>query len=374
MKSWDMSRCARRQGSHEATATPFARSLRSAAAATFLGAALLSASTFVLAGIPGIQASVTSLVPATGGARVISYSTGDSTYQSAYEVRIANVTSSNINSIFFTVATSVVDKVSGLPNAMSAPFIVPVPGCTASLTNTRLDCEFGPLPAGSAPIVFTLLVTSPTVSGTAPDSNLRAGWTIQSGQGQANPSNLVYDLSEVVTLKVGSAKDGVQSYVLADGILSVADASAANAATKVKTPKPVTIGVKQIVPGGSCSPQNKKCFESTITIVNDAGAEVEFTQSDPLQIDLFRPFDSLKKNARFANAQLLYKSGAGAWVPIQTCAVDPTTSAYVIPTSYPFRCITPQVLPYAASGATGVDASGNWYFHILGLFNGVIDW
>jgi hypothetical protein len=32
------------------------------------------------------------------------------------------------------------------------------------------------------------------------------------------------------------------------------------------------------------------------------------------------------------------------------------------------------VLPIATNGQTGVDASGNWYFHILGLFNGTTDW
>jgi hypothetical protein len=50
------------------------------------------------------------------------------------------------------------------------------------------------------------------------------------------------------------------------------------------------------------------------------------------------------------------------------------TQPYAIPTAYPFRCITPQKLPYAATGETGVDSFGNWYFHILGLYNGTTDW
>ena len=91
----------------------------------------------------------------------------------------------------------------------------------------------------------------------------------------------------------------------------------------------------------SCSPQNKKCFESTVTIVDTSSGvpvEVPYTQADPLEIDLFRPA-GLKKGAKFANAILLYKSGAGAWVPIQTCelAVVPAspTQPWAIPESYP---------------------------------------
>jgi hypothetical protein len=375
MKSSEMNGSAHEHG--PCNRNPFAHSLRGLATAAFLGAALLSASTSALAGIPGIDASLTSLVPGAAGAKVISYSTGE-TYQSAYEVRITNNTSSNINNVFFTAVTNVT-------NGLSAPFTVPVTGlrpgdsCTPSMGNTRLDCQFVSLPGGTAPIVLTLLVPSPlapeAVNGTVADSTLSVGWSIQSGQGNQNPSNLVFDLSEAITLKVGSAKDGVQSYVLANTVLSVADAGAA---TKVKPPKPVTVGIKQIVPGASCSPQNKKCFESTITIVNDSGAEVPFTQADPLQIDLFRPVSSLKKNARFANVTLFYQRGSDSWAPIPTCElalVPPSpTQPYAIPTSYPFRCVTPQVLPYATTGQTGVDALGNMYFHILGLFNGIINW
>jgi hypothetical protein len=173
-----------------------------------------------------------------------------------------------------------------------------------------------------------------------------------------------------VTLQVGSAKDGVQSFVLANETLSVEDAGAE---TKVKTPKPVTVGLKQVVPGSSCSPQNKKCFESTFRIV-DADGLVGFTQDEPLVIDLFRPVSTLKKGAKFANAKLLYKGDDNVWVEIPTCLAGSTATGYVIPTVAPYRCITPQVLPYAAAGATGVDVAGNWYFHILALFNGVVDW
>jgi len=359
---------------------PFARSLRTAASAALVGLAFLSASTVALAGIPQLDASVIALVSGAPGAKVISYNTDGTTYQSAYKVHIANPSSNGgLNSIFFTLVTSVRDPVTLVPNSMTAAFIDPVvAGCTASLGNTRLDCAFGPLPPGAPAIEFILLVPSPTVVPPTPDSKLSVSWTIQAGQGQANSSNLVYDLSELVTLKVGSPKDGVQSFVLKNETLGVEDDGAK---TKVKTPQAVTVGLKQVVPGASCSPQNKKCFESTVTIVDTSTGvpkEVEFTQADPLQVDLFRPVSSLKKGAKFANANLLYKSGGGAWVPIPTCAlavVPPSpTQPYAIPTSYPFRCITPQVLPIATNGQTGVDASGNWYFHILGLFNGTTDW
>jgi len=380
MTSSKMNRPTRDVASPIAVEGRFVCSLRSAASAALMGLAMLSASTSALAGIPQLDASVTSLVSGAPGAKVISYSTGDTTYQSAYKVHIANpITNGGLNNIFFTLVTSVRDPVTLVPNGMTAAFIDPaVTGCTPSLNNTRLDCVFGPLPSGSPAIEFTLLVTSPTVVPPTPDSKLAVSWTIQAGQGQANSSNLVYDLSELVTLKVGSAKDGVQSYVLANQTLSVEEAGAE---TKVKTPKPVTVGVKQVVPGSSCSPQNKKCFESTVTIVDTSSGvpvEIPFTQADPLQIDLFRPVSSLKKGAKFANATLLYKSGGGAWVPIPTCelAVVPAspTQLYAIPESYPYRCITPQKLPYATNGETGVDAIGNWYFHILGLFNGTTDW
>ena len=384
MKSSKMNWSTRDRASRFTVGGPFARSLRIATSTALMGLAFLSASSSALAGVPGLDLTVTSQAPldSVTNTRPIAYSVTGTTYQAAYTVRMTATSPTNTVYFYaFTAATNgltpqftptVADLRPG--DSCQAPAVVPA--------GTELDCVIGPIAQGST-VTFTLLIPSPLapppdVTGKVPNSLLSVTWAVQSGQGQPNPSNLIHQGTQDVTLHVGSAKDGVQSYVLANDTLSVEDSGAE---TKVKTPKPVTVGLKQVVPGSSCSPQNKKCFESTVTIVDTSTGvpkEVEFTQADPLQVDLFRPVSSLKKGAKFANANLLYKSGGGAWVPIPTCAlavVPPSpTQPYAIPTSYPFRCITPQVLPIATNGQTGVDALGNWYFHILGLFNGTTDW
>jgi len=307
---------------------------------------------------------VTSLIPAASdGSRPISYSTGAATYQSAYAVQITNSTSSNINNIFFSAITSV-------SNGMTAPF-APVTGlrtgdsCTLSLGGTRVDCQFVSLPSGSAPISLTLLVTSPQAPNTQPDSTLGVSWAIQAGQGNSNPSNFVHQGAQDVTLKVGSAKDGIQSYVLANSDLSASDT---NAKTDVTPPTAVTIGVKQVISPSSCSPHYKPCFESTITIVDTSGNLVQFNGA-PLVIDLFRAASTLKKNAKFANAQLFYTGADGITYTIPTCDASNT-----VPTAPPRRCITQAVTGNATTGQTGVSANGDWLFHILASENGIINW
>jgi hypothetical protein len=373
MNSSEINCTAREHGSRFAVRGPFGRSLRSAASAALVGLALLAASTSALAGIPGLGVTVTALVPPINGVRTVSYNDVGTAYQAAYELRITN-SNTTVNTIYFGALTT-------LSDGRSAPFGAPLglrqgDSCTG-VGGTTLNCTFGSIPRGGE-LVVTLLVPSPTAPSPVQNTALGISWDVQAGQGQLNPSNFVHEGSQDVILQVGSAKDGVQSFVLEGTPLYVIDAGAAGAKTAVTPSKAVTVGVKQIVPGSSCSPQNKKCFESTVTIVDDSGQEVPFTQDNPLQIDLFRPVDTLKKGARFANATLYYQSGSGAWVQIQTCEVSTVTPApaqpYLIPTSYPYRCITPQKLPYAATGETGVDVQGNWYFHILGLFNGIIHW
>lgn len=377
MKSSEINHPLREHGSHATIGSRFARALQGVASAAVIGVTLFSASTSALAGIPGLDVNVTSLVPVNPGTTVrpIAYSvSGGATYQAAYAVQIANNTNSQINDIFFSALTSV--SASGL----SAPFVSPVTGLRSTdscvVTATRVDCHFVSLPPGSDPISFILLVTSPVSSG--PESLLSVSWGVLTGQGKVNPSNFIHQGSQDVTLHVGSAKDGVQSYVIAHNNLKVADGSAS---TNVNTPKSFTVGLQQVVDPSSCSPHYKQCFQSTIRIVDPFAlteVPVPFDAADPLVIDLFRPSSSLKKNADFANAQLFYKSGLGSdpLVPIPTCApgAPGTTGPFGIPAAYPYRCVTPQVLPYATTGTTGVDALGNWYFHILGLYNGITNW
>jgi hypothetical protein len=350
--------------------------LRNVASTALLGLALLSASGAALAGIPGIDASLASLVSGPAGTKEISYSTAGSTYHSAYKVRIANP-GGNVNRIFFTAVTSVIDPGTSLPTGLTAPFVVPVAGCTPapSSNNTRLDCEFGPLPAGSAPIEFIVLVSSPVGTPSQPDSKLAVSWTIQAGQGQANPSNLVYDVAELVTLKVGSPTEGVRSFVLANTVLGVADPSLGDASTNITPPAPVTVGVKQYIStGGSCSADYKQCLQSAVSIVDNAGKPISFDPAAPLAIDLFRPVTTLNKGANIRNAVLSYSpDGLAAALPIIDC--NRVGSSWQIPAvisgAYAQdRCVVPSK---PVNKLTFADKLG-WHIRIFAKSNGLIDW
>jgi len=355
---------ARDRGFHSVIGGAFTGLLRAASTA-LAGIAFLAASSTALAGIPNLDVSVTSLIPTTPNTttRVVSYSTDSVTYQAAYAVSIANNTSSNINDIFFSIITT-------SSNGVTIPFgtvsgLRQGDSCDATPNGAELDCHFISLPAGSAPISLTLLIPSPKSTG--PDSILGVAWGVQTGQGKPNPSNFIHQGSQDVTLRVGSAKNGVQSYVNGGGNLKVADGGTS---TNVTTPKPVAVGVQQVVDPSSCSPHYKKCFQSTIRIVDPvSGALISFT-TDPLVIDLFRASSSLKQNSDFANAQLLYKGDDNIWRVIPTCG-----PGNVVPADPPNRCVTPAVAAgTAVVGDTGVDASGNWLFHVLAGTNGIINW
>ena len=69
MKISEMDRPAREHGSRVRCEGLCARTLRGAASAALIGLAFLAASTSALAGIPGITATVTSLVPGAPGAK-----------------------------------------------------------------------------------------------------------------------------------------------------------------------------------------------------------------------------------------------------------------------------------------------------------------
>lgn len=367
MKSSKMSP-ARAQSSPVAIEASFARSLRSLASAALAGAALLAVSSSALAGVPGLTVTVNSLAPTDPitSTRPIAYSTAAVTYQTAYKVTMT--ASSPVNTAFFYAFTNT--TVSGL----NAPFVA-VPdlragdSCASPVGSpTEMDCVIGSIAAGGT-VQFTLLVTSPLPPSPATDSLLQLTWAVQAGQGQPNPSNLVHQGSQDVTLHVGSAADGVQSYVTS-GSLGVADN---NSSTNVTPPSAVTVGVKQTIVLSSCTAHFNQCLSSTVRIVDDSGTPIPFSSSNPLVIDLVRAASTLKKNAKIANATINYTEvlpdgSLGATYVIQDCVNGP---AWEIPSGQS-RCVVPALKN--ATTLTYQDASGNWHFHIIALTNGIMNW
>ena len=191
------------------------------------------------------------------------------------------------------------------------------------------------LPGGSARIVLTLLVPSPVaplpVNGSVPESTLAVGWSIQAGQGNQNPSNLVFDLSEAITLKVGNARTACKATCSRTPSWASTDAGAE---TKVKPPKAVTVGVKQEEASASCSADYMKCLQSTVTIVDADGNLVPFDAANPLLIDLFRPIGTLKKGANISNATLSYSANGETSLPIVEC--ERVGTGWKIPDGYLF--------------------------------------
>jgi hypothetical protein len=273
--------------------------------------------------------------------------------------------SSPVNAVYFYVSSQVNNvalrapfaAVSGLRSGDSCP----VTG------STQLQCAIGAIQAGGT-LSFTLLVTSPVYSGA--ESLLSMSWATQTGQGQPNPSSLVHEGSQDVTLKVGSAAGGVQSYVQPGQALNVANNGST---TGVTTPEAVTVGVKQIALGTSCSNHFLDCFESTVRIVDTTGNPISFNAASPLLIDLVRAASSLRKNARIENATLSYTEvfpdgTSGTPQQIHECINGPS---WEIPSGQS-RCVVPAVRK--ATTLTFKDAAGNWHFHIIALSNGRIGW
>jgi hypothetical protein len=338
------------------------RSLASGiAAAAMCGVALFAAAPAV-AGIPGLNVAVDSLVPLNGTIRPISYSTAGTPTQAAYNLQIVNP-NTGTSQIFFGAQTTV-------SNGSSAQFgttigLRPGDSCSTSNGGTILTCAFGPIAKGTE-LDVTLIVLSPTAPSDGSQSVLSLAWDVQAGQGQLNPSNFVHFGSQDVTLQVGSAANGVSSYVLPNNDLGVSDSGTS---TDVTPPIAVVVGVKQVVNPQSCSAQFKQCFQSTVRIVDLNDVLVQFTPDNPLVIDLLRDVSTLQRTAKIANAQLLYLSDAAnaVWVPIQTCNKDGT-----IPNGTD-RCVTAVVKKWVP-GTTGVDKAGNWHFHVIALTNGIINW
>jgi hypothetical protein len=310
---------------------------------------------------------VDSLAPTdpTTNTRPIAYSvSGGATYQTAYKVTMT--ASSPVNAAFFYAYT-------GVNNGLSAPFAAASglrggDSCTPVGTGTEMDCAIGPIAAG-ATVSFTLLVPSPLPPSSNADSLLSLTWAVQAGQGQPNPSNLVHQGAQDVTLHVGTAADGVQSYVTS-GSLGVTDN---NSTTNVTPPQAVTVGLKQTIVLSSCTSHFNQCLSSTVRIVDDSGAPIQFSGTNPLVIDLVRAASTLKKNAKIANATLSYTEvlpdgSLGASYDIQSCINGP---AWQIPSGQS-RCVVPALRN--ATTLTYQDAAGNWHFHIIALTNGIINW
>lgn len=375
MKSSNTKGSACERGSLAANGGPFARSLQRAASAALLAMATLGTSAPALAGVPGLDVSVTSLAPRVPGPvpntfiRPISYSvSGGATYKTAYVVQMT--ASSPVNAVFLYLFTGI--RVAAESNPSSGPAFGTVTGLRTGDSCTpvqgsphRLDCVIGAIQAGST-VSFTVLVPSPVATDST-ERLLSVSWEAQTGQGQPNPSNLVHEGSQDVTLKVGSAEGGVQSYVEPGQALGVV---ADGTTTEVKPPKPVTVDVRQQAVSYSCSPHYTKCFESTVTIVDVNGGAIPFDSTDPLVIDLIRSTSSMKRGGNIGNAQLSYSSDGVNWVPILECT-EGTLPRWVIPWNQS-RCVVPAVKKATTGTFVGLD--GTWHFQIIALSNGKIGW
>ena len=179
--------------------------------------------------------------------------------------------------------------------------------------------QFVPLAAGgSDAIVLTLLVPSPAAPATGAGQHLGGKLDDSSGTGQANPSNLVYDLADArhpqggqrqgrcpelrpCERDLGRRRSGIERENEGQ------DAEAGHG--RCETDRT----------GRFMSPQNKKCFVSTVSIVDTMGCRPVRSQADPLAIDLFRPVADLNKGAKFETRVLLYKRDGACRVPIPKC-------------------------------------------------------
>jgi len=355
---------------HARDRSPVARSLRALASVGVLGAALVSASAF--AGTKFIDVVVDPLVPDNAsGAPSVSYSGVKAalgqTLNAAYRATLTNATSSNINNAWFKVRTSINDG--------QGPVFVIVPqGCT-------VDSQVAPLgsglvclvslpatvPATSAAITF--IIPTPNAPTSGQDSTLKLVWTVQAGQGNSdsNPSNVVQHDSPPIILSLDSSA-GLRSYIVGGNGFKVA---IGNSNTLVTPPKDVPIDLKEDINSSSCSAMFKKCFKSTVRIVDPiTGALITFDATNPLFVDLLRDKSTLKGFADInnLNGTLIYTDGVNTYA-INQCDVA-AGPVFSIPSGAD-RCYIPAT---PANNQTFVDGSGSWHIRVLGKTNGIINW
>jgi hypothetical protein len=372
MKSWDTER-----GEPGARLeSRFARSLRAAASVGVLGAALVSASAF--AGTKFLDVQIDPLVPQTApGVFSASYSGANGAINAAFRATITNNTTSDVNNAWFRVHTTL--------NGGPGPLFAGAPSqCSIDSqvqpVGSGLVCQVTLLFAVPAPsVALTFVVPTPNAPGDNGTSQLRLEWSIQAGQGKgnSNPSNVVQNDSKAITLSVGSARDGVSSYVTANSSLTVTlDLSN----TQVKPPKDVPVNLKQVDDDPSylsCLAIYKKCLTSTLTIVDPVtSALVTFDPTSPLVVNLIRSASTLNDGALISSAVLHYVGTDGSY-DIIPCASD-GLGGWTIPLTTPAssRCMIPLgVDPTDPSQGTYVDATtGDWHFRVLALTNGIMNW
>jgi len=367
MKSWELV-----LGERQAcVASRVARSLRTVASVGVLGAALFSAS--ALAGTKFIDVTVDPLVPDNAsGAPSVSYSGVKAalgqTLNAAYRATLTNATTSNINNAWFKVRTSINDG--------QGPVFLTVPsGCS-------VDSQVAPLGSGlvclvtlpatvpATSVAITFIIPTPNAPNSGQDSTLKLVWTVQAGQGgsDSNPSNVVQHDSPPIILSLDSSA-GLRSYVVNGTGFKVA---VANSNTQVTPPKDVPVDLKQDINSSSCSAMFKKCFKSTLSIVDPlTGALITFDATNPLFVDLLRDKSTLKGFADINNIDgtLVYTDGVTTYA-IHACTVTLPGPVFSIG-SGDDRCYIP---PTPANTFTFVDGSGNWHIRILGKTNGIINW
>jgi len=347
-----------------------ARSLRALASIGVLGAAFVSAS--ALAGTKFIDVQVDPLVPNNAsGAPSVSYSGVKAalgqTLNAAYRATLTNATTSNINSAWFKVHTSINDG--------QGPVFVIVPeGCT-------VDSQIAPLGSGLVCLVslpatvpatstaITFVIPTPNAPNSGQDSTLKLVWTVQAGQGSSdsNPSNVVQHDSPPIILSLDSSA-GLRSYIVGGNGFKVA---IGNSNTLVTPPKDVPIDLKEDINSSSCSAMFKKCFKSTVRIVDPiTGALITFDATNPLFVDLLRDKSTLKGFADInnLNGTLIYTDGVNTYA-INQCDVA-AGPVFSIPSGAD-RCYIPAT---PANNQTFVDGSGSWHIRILGKTNGIINW
>ena len=363
-------------GRHARDRSPVACSLRALASVGVLGAALVSASAF--AGTKFIDVQVDPLVPNNAsGAPSVSYSGVKAalgqTLNAAYRATLTNATSSNINNAWFKVHTSINDG--------QGPVFVIVPqGCT-------VDSQVAPLgsglvclvslpatvPATSAAITF--IIPTPNAPTSGQDSTLKLVWTVQAGQGNSdsNPSNVVQHDSPPIILSLDSSA-GLRSYVVHGTGFKV---TVGNSNTQVTPPKDVPVDLKQDIDSSSCSAMYKKCFKSTLSIVDPLTNTIIRFDDTPLFVDLLRDKSTLKGFADINNLALSYSNGTST-VPINPCnytgSIPPTTPPTLADYTYPGtdeRCYIPAS---PANPFTFVDGAGHWHIRVLEKTNGIVQW
>ena len=339
-------------------------------AAAAVGLALVAAS--ASAGTNRLTVDVAPLAPKNpAGDYSVSYSgvkaaLGQS-LNAAYLVTIKNETTSNVNNAWFKVQTSI-------NNGQGPAFLTPLPdNCTVDSQvaplGSGLVCLFA-LPAQVPPasVSFDLVIPTPNAPNSGQDSSLKLLWTVQAGQGNSdsNPSNIVKQASPTIILSLNSSA-GLRSYVLKDSGFKVA---VGNSNTLVTPPRNVPVDLQQAIENNSCSSMFKKCFKSTLSIINPLTNLPESFNDTPLFVDLIREKSTLKGSADInnLNGTLIY-TGATTY-QINACDVTLPGPTFSIPEGAE-RCYIPAT---PANTFTFIDGAGNWHIRVLGRTNGIINW